>query len=233
MSVVEAKNAVFGYQGRAIVRVECLQVHAGQCLGVFGPNGSGKTTLVRGLSGLIPPMAGSVQRSGTLRMGYVQQHRSMDLQWPMTALDAASIAVSSRRPFGWMSSHARRGIVEAMVTLEVSDLSERHFASLSGGQQQRVLLAGALAAQPELLILDEPTEGLDVRSRRILLRALSEAEKNGLATIMISHAIDDLASLSDEVVWFHEGEHEGEPSRVEVMAVDSLVERVLKLRQTA
>src|SRR5204862_1990255 len=99
----------------------------------------------------------------------------------------------------------------SMQTLEVDDLAHRSFSSLSGGQQQRVLLAGALAADPQLLILDEPTEGLDVRSRRILIRALRDAASGGLATIMISHAIDDVSSLSDEVAWFHDAESPGEP----------------------
>src|SRR5689334_15133805 len=86
-TLIRARSVVFGYGGRPIVRADDLAIHAGHCLGMFGPNGSGKTTLVRGLAGLIQPMSGSVKRQPNLRIGYMQQHRSMELHWPMTALD--------------------------------------------------------------------------------------------------------------------------------------------------
>src|SRR5207244_4501119 len=107
----------------------------------------------------------------------------------------------------------------------------RPLASLSGGQQQRVLLAGALAAQPQFLVLDEPTEGLDVRSRTILLRALRRAAAEGLTAIMISHAIDDLLALCEEVAWLIFTNPE-EATQVEVVPVQDLAERVTHLRQT-
>jgi ABC-type Mn2+/Zn2+ transport system ATPase subunit len=231
--MIGVTNAIFGYDNRPIVSVDRLEVRPGHCLGMFGPNGSGKTTLVRGLAGLLAPLSGSVQRQSELRIGYVQQHRSIELHWPMTALDAASMAVSARTRCGWISREHRRRIVEHLSVLEAIDLADRPFASLSGGQQQRVLLAGALSALPQLLILDEPTDGLDVRSRRILLRVLRDAATRGLATIMISHAIDDIATLSDEVAWFQEADLPGQPTRVELVPVDELVRRVMNMRQSA
>ena len=233
MTCIRVENAVFGYAGRPVVHIRELALHPGRCMGMFGPNGSGKTTLVRGVSGLLAPMRGKVERTVGLRIGYLQQHRAMELHWPMTALDAAALAVSARARFGWMSRGAIDIVRRSMGDLEVDDLASRGFASLSGGQQQRVLLAGALAAEPQLLILDEPTEGLDVRSRRILIRRLREAAANGLSTIMISHAIDDLAALSDEVAWVHEAADAGEPNPVEVVPVSALLERVTAMRQSA
>jgi zinc transport system ATP-binding protein len=229
---INVRDAVFGYGMRPIVQVKELQLQAGRCLGMFGPNGSGKTTLVRGMAGLLAPMKGTVQRIPDLRIGYMQQHRAMELHWPMSALDAAAMALSARRRGGWTGGDVLAAVRRSMQLLEVDVLARRTFASLSGGQQQRVLLAGALAADPQLLILDEPTEGLDVRSRQVLLRALREAAKQGLATIMISHAIDDLSMLSDEVAWLHDAEDSSQPNRVEVVATSSLIERVLGLRQT-
>jgi ABC-type Mn2+/Zn2+ transport system ATPase subunit len=230
--LINAREAVFGYGARPVVQVTALHLHAGQCLGMFGPNGSGKTTLVRGLAGLLTPMKGWVKRNPSLRVGYVQQHRSMEMHWPMSGIDAASMALSSKRRLGWMGRPSLAAVDRHMQLLGVDSLASRSFASLSGGQQQRVLLAGALAAEPQLLILDEPTEGLDVRSRKILLAALRDAAAAGLATILISHALDDVAALCDEVAWIHEAENAGDPSRVEVVPTATLVERVVALRQS-
>lgn len=233
MTCIHIDGAVFGYAGRPVVQVRELALHPGRCLGMFGPNGSGKTTLVRGISGLIAPMRGEVVRQPVLQIGYLQQHRAMELHWPMTALDAASMAVSARRRMGWMSRGATAVVRDSMRDLEVDDLASRAFPCLSGGQQQRVLLAGALAAQPQLLILDEPTEGLDVRSRGILIQQLQHAAAHGLATIMISHSIDDLTALAHEVAWVHEAAEAGEANPVEVVTVPALIERVMHLRRSA
>jgi zinc transport system ATP-binding protein len=229
--MIEVKHATFGYGGRAIVQLGELQLHAGQCIGMFGPNGSGKTTLVRGITGLLAPMSGRVLRKAELRIGYLPQHRGMELHWPMTALDAASMAVSARARLGWIGPARRRSILEHLHTLEVGDLAHRPLASLSGGQQQRVLLAGALAADPQFLVLDEPTEGLDVRSRMILIRALHTASGRGLATIMISHAIDDLLSLCQSVAWLHVADEPGHPASAELVRTSELANRITHLRK--
>jgi ABC-type Mn2+/Zn2+ transport system ATPase subunit len=233
MTLIEVKHATFGYENRPVVQIQGLALRAGQCLGMFGPNGSGKTTLVRGITGLLPPMKGEVVRKVQIRVGYLPQHRGMELHWPMIAFDAASMALSARMTLGWIRLTSRETIRQKMRLLEVDDLSERRMASLSGGQQQRVLLAGALAADPQLLVLDEPTEGLDVRSRKILLRALRSAASGGLCTIMISHAIDDLIALCDQVAWFRAGEDPSQPTQVEVMPATELAARVAHLHQTA
>ena len=217
--LVEATNAVFGYGGKPIVRLDCLRLAAGQCLGMFGPNGSGKTTLVRGLMGLLAPLSGSIRRERGIRFGYLAQHRSIDLHWPMTGFDAASMAISARRRFGW-TRRDRAAIHQSLQLLEVEELAGRPFAGLSGGQQQRLVLAGTLAAQPRLLVLDEPTEGLDVRSRRILLGALRRAAEQGVCSVLISHSIEDLLAATHDVAWLHRpddaGPHAGGNTRPRV-----------------
>src|SRR4051794_36226426 len=98
--LVEISGATFGYGRKPVVQVQALALHAGRCLGVFGPNGSGKTTLVRGLTGLLKPLSGSVTRGeGAQRFGYLPQQRAMELHWPMTGFDAAAMALSALRPF--------------------------------------------------------------------------------------------------------------------------------------
>jgi len=230
--LVELQDCLFGYRGRPVVQVNGLDLDAGRCLGVFGPNGSGKTTLVRGMTGLLPPIAGKVIRPHDLRFGYIPQHRALELHWPMSGLDAAAMAISSHQRWGWLGGKAAR-LIPMLETLGVQDLARRPFAKLSGGQQQRLLLAGALAAEPQVLVLDEPTDGLDVRSRQILLDVLRRHAAQGLATVIISHDVEDLMCLCDQVAWVHPSQDPGQPSQVELIAPPQLAERVMVVRQAS
>ena len=240
--LIKVDKAVFGYGGRSVVTVGQLELFRGQCLGIFGPNGSGKTTLVRGITGLLTPMGGNVSlvpmRGQTshgvvpygqpgLRIGYLPQHRNIELHWPMTALDAASLAISARRLFGWIGPKAA-DVLSMMRRLKIDSLAPRPFASLSGGQQQRVLLSGALAGEPTVLVLDEPTEGLDVRSTQELLDLLREFIAEGLAMMIISHEADDLMQIAGQIAWLHPAQQYGDPSTVEIVTPEVLGERILQ-----
>jgi zinc transport system ATP-binding protein len=183
------------------------------------------------MTGLLAPMQGTVERAPDLRIGYLPQNRALELQWPMTGLDAASLAVSARFPLGRIDRRARHEILDSMSRLDVKDLAHRAFAKLSGGQQQRLLLAGALAAGPQAIVLDEPTDGLDVRSRHALLVLLQGLVRQGLATVIISHEVEDLMFLADSVAWLHPAQAPDEPSRVEILPPQSLAERILHARQ--
>jgi zinc/manganese transport system ATP-binding protein len=229
--LVEMRETVFGYRERPVVRVRELRLVGGRCLGIFGPNGVGKTTLVRGITGLLAPMDGTARRAAGLRFAYLPQHRAMDLHWPMTALDAAAMGVSARSRLGWLDRDDVARVREAMRLMRVDDLARRPFARLSGGQQQRVLLAGALASHPSVLVLDETTEGLDVRSRQMLLGALRDATSGELCTVMISHDVEDLLAVADEVAWLHAPEASEQPSEVEMIDPNELAERVASVRR--
>lgn len=210
-----------------VVGVESLEIVHRRCLGIFGPNGAGKTTLVRGMTGLLEPLEGEVRRPEGIRFGYLPQHRAMELHWPMTGFDAAAMGVSARRPLGWVGREEANAVRRAMAELGVDDLGRRPFGKLSGGQQQRLLLAGALAAEPSVLVLDEPTDGLDVHSRRTLLDLLAACGNRGLATVIISHEVEDLLELCDDVAWLQAGQEAGEASTVEVISPEELASRVV------
>lgn len=212
-ALIELREALLGYRGHAVVRVERLALRAGRCLGVFGPNGSGKTTLLRTIAGLLNPLAGTVGRTGPAVVGYLPQLRNLDLSWPMSGFDAAALASSSRSLLGWIGRR-RADILGRLEEMGVATLAQRPFAKLSGGQQQRVLLAGVLAIRPQVLLLDEPTEGLDQQSRAGLLSSLGALKQTGLAIVLITHDEQDLAGLADEVAHLWPARVEGEPSTV-------------------
>lgn len=224
--LIELTNCAFGYANRPVIHVDRLQVVAGRCLGIFGPNGSGKTTLVRGLTGLLRPLAGAARRDASVRFGYLPQHRGMGLHWPMTAFDAAALAVSSLSWTGWVGRRGRLRVRESLAALGIEELRNKRFARLSGGQQQRVLLAGVLATDPNVLLLDEPTDGLDTRSRQLLLDTLRGATQRGLATVLISHDVDDVLELCHEVALVHAADEPDHPSRVELLSKEQFTLRL-------
>ena len=224
-ALVTVEGAAFGYAGRAVVRVGALRLSAGHCLGVYGPNGAGKTTLLRGVTGLLPPLDGTVRKRPGLRVGYLAQHRDLQIHWPMTARDAALVPLSAWCRLGWTKGCGAK-LGPWLETLGVAGLAERSFAALSGGQQQRVLLAGALAADPQVLVLDEPTEGLDASSRRTLLACLREQSRRGRCVVLVSHEVGDLLAVADEVVLLEPAAESGGASEVVAVASARLVEHL-------
>jgi ABC-type Mn2+/Zn2+ transport system ATPase subunit len=225
---IALRNATFGYARRPVVRVDDLALRPGRCVGLFGPNGSGKSTLIRGITGLLRPMSGEVTREPGVRFGYLPQHRDMDVAWPMTAFDAASLAVSAGSCTGWVGRRMRSRVCDALAALGVDDLLDARFARLSGGQRQRVLLAGVLAVDPTVLLLDEPTDGLDRRSRQLLLAALARATRDGgVATVLVTHDVDDVRESCDEVGLIHAAAEPGGPSTVELISAAAFTGRML------
>jgi zinc/manganese transport system ATP-binding protein len=218
---VELHDVVLGYRRRPVIRAGHLVVAPGRGLGVYGPNGAGKTTLLRGIMGLLAPMQGTVAREGDVAPAYMPQHREMELHWPMSGFDAASLWASAKGRFGRLGMARRHAVLEKMRVLDVESLRDRPFARLSGGQQQRLLLAGLLATDPNLLVLDEPTDGLDTRSKRTLLSHLRTARESA-AVVLVSHDIDDLLALCHEVALIHPAESEDGPASVEVVPIDQL-----------
>lgn len=218
----------YGYAGRPGVRAGRLSLLPGECLGIFGHNGSGKTTLVRGLLGLLPMLGGRHERpAGPLRFGYLSQYRGINPAWPMSAFDAAGMNVSAHRRFGRLTSADRAAVTQSLEQMHINDLADRSFHTLSGGQQQRVLLAGALAAKPDVLVLDEPTDGLDVASRNRLLQTLADLKSGGLCVVLISHDVEDLLAASDEVAWLRPGDAV-QPSQVECLKPEALGRQLLQ-----
>ncbi len=168
-----------------------LSITPGEIVTVVGPNGSGKSTLLRALIGALPPATGSVTRAPGLRIGYVPQKLAIDRALPMTV----------RR---FLSLPRRIGDPEAVQALHragVPDLGQRQMVDLSGGQFQRVLLARALLERPQLLLLDEATQGLDQPGSAAFYRQIEEVRRDlGCAVVMVSHDLHVVMAASDRVL---------------------------------
>jgi ABC-type Mn2+/Zn2+ transport system ATPase subunit len=190
MKLVELRQVGVGYHGQPLLPAIDLGIESGVFFGIVGPNGSGKTTIIKTILGLQPPVSGSVEFAGKRRprFGYVPQRDSVDPSFPLTALEIAlmgryGLIPPARRPRPADVDKARA----ALADVGASDLAERPYHALSGGQRQRVLVARALAGEPEILILDEPTTGMDLPSERAMLQLVASFTKRQMAVVMISH----------------------------------------------
>jgi len=187
-----------GYGGRPVVEGLSLEVAGGATLAVLGTNGSGKSTLVKTIAGLLPPVAGSVRVLGMVpgaapaRVAYLGQAQPSGFVLPLRAVDIVTMGrFAARGLVGRMSREDRRLAREGMARMGVADLAEEALGNLSGGQRQRVHLARALAWRADLLILDEPTAGLDLAGRELLAGALVEERRRGAAVVVCTHDVAD------------------------------------------
>lgn len=171
-----------------------LEVPTGEFIGVVGPSGSGKTTLLRVVIGTVEPVTGTVERRPGLRVTYVPQVETVNWNFPITVAECVLMARVRGRRLPWPSRAERHEVASVLDRLGLGQLGDRHIRELSGGQQQRVFVARALLGRPDLLLLDEPTSGVDVRTRHEVLHLLSELNEAGLAILLTTHDLNGMAA---------------------------------------
>jgi ABC-type Mn2+/Zn2+ transport system ATPase subunit len=192
--LADLRGVSCSYGERDVLTDVDLAVAPGQFTGIVGPSGSGKTTLLGVIAGTVAPRVGTVERRRDLRVGYVPQVETVDWDFPVTVLQCVLMARSGARRLPWYSRAER---AEAFVVLErlgLTAFATRHIRQLSGGQQQRVFLARALLGQPQLLLLDEPTSGVDVQTRHEILHLLQDLHGDGLAILLTTHDLNGIAA---------------------------------------
>lgn len=184
-----------------------FEVESGELVGIVGPSGAGKTTLLRLLLGEIRPEEGTVEvsgpphRRGHRAVGYVPQLDASERTFPLTvqgAVELGAAATSARVP--WFSRAERNAARRSLERLGIADLHARGLHELSGGQFQRVLFARALVSNPQLLLLDEPTSGIDLRTRGEMLRLVDDLRDDGLTIVMTTHDLNWVASHLPRIV---------------------------------
>lgn len=191
MTLVSASGISVRLGGAEVLRDVSLSVDAGEIITVIGPNGSGKSTLLRALLGMVPVTGGRVWRQPHLRIGYVPQRLTIDASLPLTVRRFLSLP----RRVPAVQAH------DALARVGMAEGARLQMATLSGGQMQRVLLARTLLARPQLLVLDEPTQGLDAPGEAGFYRLIAELRAElGCAVIMVSHDLHVVMAASDRVI---------------------------------
>jgi manganese transport system ATP-binding protein len=185
-----------------------LSLDSATALGIVGPNGSGKSTLLKTIAGLVTPSAGTVRafgkephrlRPGTI--GYVPQIEAVDWSFPANVRDVVAMGRFPRiPPFVPFRSVDREAVARALAVLDLTRLADRHISQLSGGQQQRAFLARAIAQEPDLLLLDEPTTGVDAETEEKLRIVVRELVADGMPVIMTTHDLDRASEWFDRLV---------------------------------
>lgn len=182
------------YRGPLVLDDVSFALHPGDFVGIVGPSGSGKTTMLRLLLGATAPRHGKVTRDAGVKVGYVPQVETIDWSFPVTVEETVLMARPSRAMRPWVTARERRAVGDVLDRLGIADLASRHIRRLSGGQQQRVFIARALLSVPDLLLLDEPTSGVDVRTRHDVLHLLGDLNAEGLAVVLTTHDLNGIAA---------------------------------------
>lgn len=211
---IRLTNGAVAIGGRPILRSVDLTVEHGEFLALMGANGSGKSTLVRALTGLWPLTSGSLELFGTpfddfhdwKRVGFVPQRTGATSGVPASVWEVvASGRLTRRRLLRRLSRADRAAIDDALAVVGLSDKARDGVAQLSGGQQQRVLIARALAGEPDLFLLDEPTAGVDLPNQHALADTLSQLKARGATIVLVAHELGPLAPLVDRAVVMRDG----------------------------
>lgn len=224
--VVRCEDVSVVVHGRRVLEGISFELRAGRFLGVVGPNGAGKTTLLRALLGLVPVAAGRIEVLGrpagasadvARQIGYVPQRYAIAPKFPARVRDV--VLMGRLAHFGTWRRPRRadqQAVTDALARVGIGDRAERPIGALSGGEQRRVMLAQALCASERLLVLDEPTIGLDLPAEQAFYALLRDLQRElGLAVIAVSHDLLALAAAADELVCINRTMHvHGNPDDV-------------------
>ncbi len=188
---------------RPVVRDVSLRVEPGGFVGLVGPSGAGKTTLIKAMLGMTPSVSGTVRIGGQPvspgrppgGVGYVPQVETVDWTFPVTVEQVVMMGkIGGMGKLPWPSKADRREVAETLERLGIGGLGGRHIRDLSGGQQQRTFLARALVAKPALLLLDEPTASVDIKTRDDILHLLAGLNRQGVTIVMTTHELNTVAA---------------------------------------
>ncbi|MEU2551686.1 metal ABC transporter ATP-binding protein [Streptomyces sp. NPDC014684] len=219
--VIALRKVTAELGARPVLRGIDLTVHRGEVVALLGANGSGKSTAIRAVIGQVPVAGGTIELFGTprrafrdwARVGYVPQRTTAAGGVPATVTEVVSSGRLSRTRFGLFRRADREAVRHALELVGMADRAGDPVDALSGGQHQRVLIARALVAEPELLIMDEPMAGVDLASQEVLAATLREQVAQGATVLLVLHELGPLEPLIDRAVVLRDGcvLHDGPP----------------------
>lgn len=200
--LIKLQNLTIGYEKKGILETTDLTIERGQFWGILGPNGSGKSTLLKTILSLIPPVKGKIESENGVIFGYVPQNGTFDTIFPVSVYELVSMGRYSRVPLGRsLSKHDRAIIEQSLEKVGIAHLKDRTFRSLSGGEKQRSLLARAIAGEPDILVLDEPTAAVDIKGEAQIMDLVNKIKiENKLSVLMVSHFLNTVSAFSDHII---------------------------------
>lgn len=222
-ATISLRSASFGYAGRAVVSEATFDIRPGEIVAILGPNGSGKSTLMRGILGLNDHIGGAVELFGVpaerfkerTRIGYVPQRHTLSASVRATVEEIVEVGRLPLRPW-WRpaSANDRQIVASALAEVGLADRAKADVSTLSGGQHRRVLIARALAAQPDVLVMDEPTAGVDTASQEVLAQVLQKLGARGTTMVIVTHEIEALSPILTRIIEVTHGKvtFDGTPS---------------------
>ena len=222
---VRFDNVSFSYNDAPVLEDASFHIHCGEFVVMVGPNGSGKTTVIKLLFGLVTPNAGKIElfgasqentEYGKINLAYVPQQFPSDHLFPITVQDIVRMGMLSSLK-KYPKKDEKAAVIEAMEKTGIKDLCQRQYRSLSGGQKRRALVARALAANPDLLVLDEPTANMDSESEMRLYETL-KFYKGKAAILIVTHDMEFVTSLTDRVLCLGDGSRKIVQHRIEMSA---------------
>ncbi|WP_079978676.1 metal ABC transporter ATP-binding protein [Halolamina sediminis] len=207
-TVVDLSEVAFGYTATPVVTDISLQVEPGEYVAIVGPNGSGKSTLMKLMLGLLRPDSGTARLFGEpahefdegSRLGYVAQHASASKEMPITVREVVKMGRFPHVGFGWLSESDWERVDEALDTVGMTAFADRRVTQLSGGQRQRAFIARALASEADLLVLDEPTVGVDAESVDAFYELLHSLNEQGITVLLIEHDLSAVTNHAERVI---------------------------------
>ena len=205
--LISAQALTLGYGKNVVFENLSFTIKRGDMLGLVGPNGGGKTTLMRAILGSLRPSKGSILRhEKDIKFGYVPQRQHLDPIWPLRTLDVVAMGTYAR--VGLCRKLSSEHLDDALTALQhvgIRRLAHRRYSDLSGGQKQRTLMARALATRPNFLVLDEPTQGMDLASSTGILELIERLHGEGITILLASHRLNTVANYVKRVALVHEG----------------------------
>ena len=214
--LVELRDVSLGYDRGPVLERVSLSIEQGEFLALLGPNGAGKTTLLRGILGLIPVLAGRIDYGFDRAVsppGYVPQRDALDSIFPLSVFEVVLMGTYAKlAPLQPVRRQLRRLAARCLDQVGLADLAAQQFWALSGGQKQRVLIARALAVEPEIMLLDEPTAGVDAEAEIAITDLLQRLNRDrALTVVLVTHHLGRIRSAVRSAVWIDEGRATKQP----------------------
>ncbi len=197
--LISLRGVAAGYKDSVVIRDVDLDIDTRTFTGIVGPSGAGKTTLLRLLLGSLEPSHGTIERAPGVAVSYVPQLETVNWNFPVTVTECVLMSRGGRR-VPWPSRSEKAEAAAVLDRLGIGDLGHRHIRELSGGQQQRMFLARALIRRPQIMLLDEPTSGVDISTRHDVLHLLAELHDDGMGIVLTTHDLNGMAAHLPDLV---------------------------------